>query len=71
MNGCTARSNNGTGISGETVNHCYASNNGSDGISVPNGVVAFCRAENNNQNNDGSVDIDATGSTRTGNKPAP
>ena len=67
---CAAKENGGSGIDGTAVSHCFAGLNGSDGINA-DGVVAFCHARNNNQNNNGSVDIDAPSATRTGNKPAP
>ena len=43
-----------------------ASSNARDGISAANGVVAFCRARSNGQQN-----IDAAGATLTGNNANP
>ncbi|MFN2622344.1 MAG: hypothetical protein ABR611_05810 [Chthoniobacterales bacterium] len=69
----TASSNGGTGIfaASGSVTNSTANANGSDGISAANGVVAFCKALNNNTKNNGSLDINATGATRTGNNPTP
>ena len=52
------------------VRNCTAISNGDDGISSE-GVIAFCRANLNNANNNGSLDINGSGATRTGNRPAP
>ena len=68
-----AESNDGHGISASdgTVTHSLARASGNDGIHAPTGVVAFCKASASNRNGNGSVDIDATGATRTGNHPTP
>ena len=68
-----ALSNKASGIVNDSgsVTNCIARSNGSDGIYAPAGVVAFCRASANDISLDGSVDIDATGATRTGNNPTP
>ena len=71
---CNAANNEDAGIAagpGASVTNSAASGNGATGIEAQNGVVAFCRAANNNQRNLGSTDILATGSTRTGNNPTP
>jgi hypothetical protein len=70
---CAASSNKDTGIVADTgsVTNSNAYHNGSDGIYAPGGVVAFCTASGNNISNNGSVNIDATGATRTGNNPTP
>jgi hypothetical protein len=70
---CIAASNKNAGITTSTgsVTSSTAYNNGDDGINAPSGVVAFCKSSSNNGNNNGSVDIDAAGATRTGNHPAP
>ncbi len=70
---CAAKSNAGHGISASsgTVTNSLAQSNGNDGIAAASGVVAFCRASSNNVNNNGSIDIDAVGATRTGNNPTP
>jgi hypothetical protein len=70
---CIAASNKNAGISTSTgsVTSSTAYNNGDDGIYAASGVVAFCKSSSNNANNNGSVDIDATGATRTGNNPTP
>ena len=70
---CRASSNQGNGIvatSGSVMNS-VANNNGNNGIAAGNGVVAFSRAAGNNLNANGSQDISADGSARTGNNPGP
>jgi hypothetical protein len=54
-----------------SVTNSTANLNGADGISASSGVIAFCRASENNARDIGRVDIVSTGSTRTGNNPAP
>jgi hypothetical protein len=73
INNCVAYGNNASGITGSnsSVTNSCASNNGSNGISVGSGVVAFCTASQNNVRNNGSLDISASGSARTGNNPSP
>ena len=68
-----AESSGGHGIFAAegSVSHSIALLSGSDGINAPSGVVAFCKSSHNNRLANGSVDIDATGATRTGNHPAP
>ena len=70
---CRVSLNSGRGISANdaSVTNCTARNNGDDGIFAFNGVVAFCLADGNNLNANGSLDIDATAATRTGNNPTP
>lgn len=70
---CTASFNEGQGIhaAGGTVTSSIARSNGDNGIDVSSGVVAFCKSAGNNQNNGSGVDIDAPGSTRSGNHPTP
>ena len=69
----TASLNGSSGISAisGTVTNSTANTNGNDGILATTGVVAFCKAVGNNLNNNGSLDIDAVGATRTGNNPTP
>ena len=54
-----------------SISNSVAYFNGSHGISCVGGVVAFCKAGANNQNNNGSLDIDGATATRTGNNPTP
>ena len=63
--------NNGIVLQPGSVTNSLAMTNGDDGIYAPAGVIAFCKSTGNNTNNNGSVDIDATGATRTGNNPTP
>jgi hypothetical protein len=69
----TANSNGSNGISASTgtVTNSTATSNGTNGILGTDGVVAFCKAGGNNTKNNGSLDINATGATRTGNNPTP
>ena len=69
VTGCTSAHNGGSGISNSSgsTSNCAASFNGSNGINTTSGVVAFCLAVLNN----GSQNINAVGSTRTGNNPGP
>jgi hypothetical protein len=70
---CLSIQNKGVGISvsNGSVMNSTAVSNGDDGINAPSGVVAFCKASGNNTSSNGSSDIDAAGSTRTGNYPTP
>ena len=72
LNACVT-SYNGAGLSaiGGVVSNCLARYNKYDGITVTNGVVSFCAASNNNQAGLTYLDINATGATRTGNRPTP
>ncbi len=66
VSACRAYANNETGIRGKLVSHSYGVGNGTTGITARFGVLAFSLGDSN-----GSVDLDGTGSTRTGNNPAP
>jgi hypothetical protein len=70
---CLSNSNrfNGFAATLGTITNCTAVFNGNNGISATDGVVSFCKAAENNTANNGSVDIDAVGATRTGNNPTP
>ena len=65
------RVNTGTGLQCEVATNCVAKDNGHHGIFAPGGVVSFCKAFQNNVNNDGGLDISAANATRTGNNPTP
>lgn len=69
---CLANRNGWTGIfaTAGSVTNCVTRLNGHHGIAAESGVVAFCKSVQNNQANDGRVDIFG-GSARTGNSPAP
>jgi hypothetical protein len=70
---CRASANDDDGIaaSGGTVLSSHARFNGENGINVSEGVVAYCKSLSNNAKNNGSTDIRAPSSTRTGNNPTP
>ena len=69
---CLASRNNWSGIfsAGGSVTNCVATLNGHHGIAAESGVVAFCKSVQNNQANDGRVDIFGS-PVRTGNNPPP
>ncbi|MFL6537600.1 MAG: hypothetical protein ACJ8JD_05395, partial [Chthoniobacterales bacterium] len=73
INNCAALGNAANGIDGTNtaVMNSMGVENGSNGIAVGFGAVSFCTATLNNLRADGSVDIRADSSARTGNLPAP
>jgi hypothetical protein len=62
---------NGISVNSGSVTTSTANSNGGNGIFAPSGVVAFCKAGGNNTLNNGSLEINATGASRTGNNPTP